>query len=86
MESSKPPEDQPEETGALTDVGELRVAEGERDNFSAWEFCKCDEIFKILKILALECKMRVLNAKFQLGREVRICQRGKETGSRSTEE
>lgn len=86
MESSKPAEDQPEETEALTDVGELGMAEEERDNFSAWEFCKCDEIFKILKILALECKMRVLNAKFQLGREVRICQRGKETGSRSTEE
>lgn len=87
MESSKPAEDhQPEETGALTDVGELGVAEEERDNFSAREFCKCDEIFKILKILALECKMRVLNAKFQLGREVRICQRGKETDSRSTEE
>lgn len=54
MESSNQPGDLPEETGALIDVGELRVAEEGRDRFSAWEFCKCDEIFKILKILALE--------------------------------
>lgn len=37
-------------------VGELGVAEEGRDRFSSWEFCKCDEVFKILKILILECK------------------------------
>lgn len=60
MESSNQPGDLPEETGALIDIGELRMAKEGRDHFSAWEFCKCDEIFKILKILALECKIRVL--------------------------
>lgn len=60
MESSNQPGDLPEETGALIDVGELRVAAEGSDHFSVWEFCKCDEIFKILTILALECAIRVL--------------------------